>query len=216
MVAAVRNVDHPSSKELLLLPAGNSSRLILVKIDSEALPDPKTAIESLTSMHGITALDLVIANAGISTEYPTVAEADPQVVMKHFSVNVLGPLMLFQAVRPLMLEAKHPIFMAMSSAAGSIGGIELAPVPNAAYGTSKAALNYLTRKIHFENDSICSICMHPGWVQTDMGISAAVKFGIPGGLAEVSVEDSVKGVVSVVRTHASYLTFCAWADVLKD
>ena len=50
----------------------------------------------------------------------------------------------------------------MGSAAGSIGGIESSPVPNAAYGSSKAVLNYLTRKAHFENEGLVIFSIHPG------------------------------------------------------
>ena len=75
---------------------------------------------------------------------------------------------LFRATRPLLLQAaadgKEPKFMTMSSSAGSIGGQDRAPVPNSAYGPSKAALNWITMKIHLENKDLglCAFAMHPG------------------------------------------------------
>lgn len=39
------------------------------------------------------------------------------------------------------------------------------PIPAAAYGASKAAINYITRKIHFENDWLIAFFIHPGCVE---------------------------------------------------
>ena len=50
----------------------------------------------------------------------------------------------------------------MGSAVGSIGGMEKRPAPMFAYGASKAMLNYLIRKIHFENESITAFAIDPG------------------------------------------------------
>jgi norsolorinic acid ketoreductase len=69
-------------------------------------------------------------------------------------------------------------------------------VPNAAYGPSKAALNHIVKKIHVEHEDITAVPMDPGWVQTDMGNIAAGKFGIE--KADITVEESVSGVVKVV------------------
>jgi norsolorinic acid ketoreductase len=38
----------------------------------------------------------------------------------------------------------------------------LRPFPNAAYGTSKAALNYLTRKMHYEHENLIVFPIDPG------------------------------------------------------
>lgn len=78
----------------------------------------------------------------------------------HFEVNTLGPLVLFQATAALLEAAQDRMFFIMSSVAGSIGDIQ--PVPSTAYGTSKAAVNFITRKIHFEHKKITSVALHPG------------------------------------------------------
>jgi norsolorinic acid ketoreductase len=127
----------------------------------------------LKQTYGITALDVVIANAGIANTYPAVHEASAKAMLEHYTVNVIGVVALFRAVRPLLLRAaatatatngRTPKFVTMSSSAGSIGGQERAPVPNAAYGPSKAALNWITMKIHLENRDLglCAFAMHPG------------------------------------------------------
>lgn len=82
---------------------------------------------------------------------------------EHYEVNVVGTLVLFQAVYSLIKatadapessESKStPKFVAISSFGGSIAvGATLPGVGIAAYGASKAALNYLVRRINAENE----------------------------------------------------------------
>jgi NAD(P)-dependent dehydrogenase (short-subunit alcohol dehydrogenase family) len=74
----------------------------------------------------------------------------------NLQVNTLGPLVLFQAVYPLLkATTASPKFIAISSFAGSIGSMSLGmSVKSIAYGTSKAALNFVMRKLHHENDGL--------------------------------------------------------------
>ncbi|KKY35216.1 putative aflatoxin biosynthesis ketoreductase nor-1 [Diaporthe ampelina] len=62
VIAAVRDPNHPTSRDLADLPKGQHSRLVVVKIDSTAEADASKAVEEL-SAQGIGRLDLVIANA---------------------------------------------------------------------------------------------------------------------------------------------------------
>jgi norsolorinic acid ketoreductase len=59
-------------------------------------------------------------------------------MQEHFLVNAIGPVLLFQAVLPLLSKARNPKFVVMSSSAGTIADTEKRPFPNTAY---KAALN---------------------------------------------------------------------------
>ena len=104
-----------------------------------------------------------------------------------FQVNVLGPIVLFQAFRDLLKASSLPRFIAISSGAGSIGMMDMVPMDMSSYGTSKVALNWVVRKIHFENDWLSTSPMLlqlasnfstlatvaypqcPGAVDTDMG-----------------------------------------------
>ncbi len=160
VIAGVRDPNHATSRELLSLPKGSSSRLIVVKIDSASETDAAAAVRQLQSTHNITNLELVIANAGIAQRHSTVADTKPAEFLEHVAVNVGGPVLLFQAVLPLLHKGSK--FVTMSSSAGSIGGIELRPVPNAPYGASKAALNYITRKAHFEHEDLIIFPIDPG------------------------------------------------------
>lgn len=163
VIAAVRDPDHPSSKALHHLDKAASSRLIVVKIDSTSETDPQNAITSLKSSHNISAIDVVIANAGISAIFPTVAQVQPKDMIEHFHVNVIGPALLFQAVLPLMKHSTMtPKFVTLSTSAATITDMEQRDFPNSAYGTSKAALNYITKKIHLENSHIIAFPIDPG------------------------------------------------------
>ena len=120
-------------------------------------------MKELESVHNIKALDIVIANAGISKVYPRVEDAQTADLLEHYHVNVIGNIILFRAVFPLLKRSHQtPKFIAMGSAAGTIGGQEKSPVPNAAYGPSKAALNWVTKKIHLENEDVIAFPIHPG------------------------------------------------------
>ncbi|KAH7208369.1 hypothetical protein BKA60DRAFT_611321 [Fusarium oxysporum] len=167
VVAAVRDPTAESSKALLHVTKGTNSRCILVKIDSASETDAPDAMSTLKRDHGITKLDLVIANAGISKYFGTAEVTPVKEMMDHFKINSVAPLLLFQATWPLLHAAKAPKFVTISSGAGSLGFMENLKVENTAYGSSKAALNFITRRIHFENPDLVAFSINPGWLQTD-------------------------------------------------
>ena len=164
MIAAIRDPNSSSSQGLYSLPTGDQSQLILVKLDSLSETDAKNAVDTLRSKHDISKLDIVMANAGIGKDFSTVVDTTPQEMRDHFEVNVLGPLILFHAVLPLLNAASNPKFMATSSSVGSIG--DAFQYPSLAYGASKAALNYLVMKIHVEHTNITAVALHPGYIPT--------------------------------------------------
>jgi norsolorinic acid ketoreductase len=65
----------------------------------------------------------------------------------HFEANTIGPMLLFQAVLPLLEAAPKPVFVVLPSAFASIGDMDKHQFPNLAYGASKAAANFLVRKV---------------------------------------------------------------------
>lgn len=150
VIAAVRDTFSPTAKALSSVSTGSNSKVIVTKIDSFSPTDAKDAVETLKSRHEISHLDVVIANAGVSKYYATVAETPVQEVRDHFEANTLGPMRLFQAVLPLSEAAPKPKFVVVSTIFASIGDMDKHQFPCLAYGASKAAANYLTRKVHFE------------------------------------------------------------------
>jgi NAD(P)-dependent dehydrogenase (short-subunit alcohol dehydrogenase family) len=85
-------------------------------------------------------------------------------------VNSIAPIILFQAFYPLLKASKStPKFITVTSGAGSVATFVDSPVTMGGYSASKAALNSLTRKIHFENEWLVAFPLDPGPVATEMG-----------------------------------------------
>jgi norsolorinic acid ketoreductase len=150
------------------LAHGSDSKSILVKLDSSNPDDALAAIKSLKSEHGIDKLDVVIANAGISKYFGKATVTPAEEMYDHFTVNSVAPLLLFQATWPLLQLSSHPKFLGISSGAGSLTMVDQLKVENTAYGASKAALNFVTRRIHAENPGLTAFVINPGWLQTDV------------------------------------------------
>jgi norsolorinic acid ketoreductase len=155
-------VEHPSVNEIRKLPVATGSRHIVVKIDSNSLTDAEAAAKQLQSSFGITKLDTVIANAGIGTSWDPVARTPLQEVQNHFHTNAVGPFSLYLAMRSLLLASPKPRFVVVSTVLGSIGDQGNRPIPDVAYGMSKAAVNFFVSKIHHEEPKIIAFPIHPG------------------------------------------------------
>ncbi|KAK3353909.1 hypothetical protein B0T25DRAFT_569092 [Lasiosphaeria hispida] len=136
IIGSVRDKTSPNAQELQGLPTAAGTRLLL---------------------H----VDVVIANAGGSGSRGDVVPlelVDAKAVTDCFTVNTLGPLLLFQAVRPLLQRSgKSPAWVAITSAVGSVGNME-------AFGAHAA---------HSGNKWLVAFVVHPGLVQTESGNKAA-------------------------------------------
>ncbi|KIW24334.1 uncharacterized protein PV07_10055 [Cladophialophora immunda] len=170
VIAANRDPSHPTSQSLNDLPKGEGSRLIIVKVDASSETDAAGAAEELQNSYGIDHLDLVIANAGMSTVWPTVVALAIADLQAHMAANAYGVVALYQATRPLLQKStKEPKFIPIGSKAGCMK--DQPPVPNSAYGPTKAVVNWLTVRIHAEDDWLTTVAVHPGLVDTDLGSS---------------------------------------------
>lgn len=83
-------------------------------------------------------------------------------------VNSIAPLLVTQALLPQVEKSEDKVIVNVSSMMGSIslnttGG-------NYLYGSSKAALNFVTKSMTVDLNSkgIRVVSVHPGWVRTDM------------------------------------------------
>jgi norsolorinic acid ketoreductase len=162
VIAGVRDLESASSKAIKSLPTAHGSQAIVVHIDSLSDNSAKDAVKELKSQHHITKLDVVIANAGISNFYGPAADTPLSEVRNHFEVNTVGVLAVFQATLPLLDAAPMPKFISLSTGLASIGDMDSMPMPVTAYGASKAAVNFITRKIHFEHPNLIAFPISPG------------------------------------------------------
>ncbi|KAJ7644539.1 hypothetical protein FB45DRAFT_975958 [Roridomyces roridus] len=146
-------------------------------------------------------LDVIIANAGISNYYGPLAETPISEFRDHWEINTLGNVILFQAAHALLLASpsKAPRFALISSGGASMGAYF--HMSTVAYGSSKAAANFLVKVMDQEHPALISLAIHPGWVQTDMGNQGA----LANGLAEApeTLEDSVNGILARVDQATS-------------
>ncbi|KAK6952028.1 hypothetical protein Daesc_006554 [Daldinia eschscholtzii] len=203
VIAANRNPRHPTSVALADLPKGQGSRLIVVKVDATVERDAFDAVKTLREAHGIDHLDIVIANAGVSFVWPAVKDVKIDDIRAHVEPNAYGVVTLYQATRPLLQQSqREPIFTPIGSSAGFIG--KQPPIPNAAYGPSKAALHWFTVRINAENDWLNAFVMGPGWVQTELGNTGARGLGMD--QAPLGVDQSCDGMVQMlaVSTKAKH------------
>ncbi|WQF88249.1 Putative short-chain dehydrogenase/reductase SDR, NAD(P)-binding domain superfamily [Colletotrichum destructivum] len=203
IIAGVRDPSNASSKALADLPKGEGSKLIVVKIDSSVESDPAAAVETIQKEHGIAALDVVIANAGIANTGVSVSKVDFKSALDHFAVNSVAPLILFDAAAPLLKASasKNPIFVGISSIIGSNGAAEgVAQVPGLSpYGASKAALNWFVRRLHFEETWLTAVVFHPGLVETDMGSGLSESSGVDlKAFGAITVKQSVDGLMAAI------------------
>jgi NAD(P)-dependent dehydrogenase (short-subunit alcohol dehydrogenase family) len=70
----------------------------------------------------------------------------------NLQVNVTGPIILFQAFYHLLKASAHPKFVPITSVGGSLAVTPQVPLRSTCYCSSKAMLNWVVRKIHFENE----------------------------------------------------------------
>ena len=122
----------------------------------------------LTKEHG--RVDVLVNNAGILVDKSSTSVLDEKEDAFHdtLETNFFGALRVCQAVVPLMQKHRHGRVVNLSSGLGQLDDMGDG---NAAYRTSKAALNALTRMVATATaqDNILVNSMCPGWVRTDMG-----------------------------------------------
>lgn len=170
VVATVRSTSTATS-ELKALLLAEGSKLIVSVLDvsptvAEDIARSASALyKALKDEHSITRVDTLIANAGAGFSFNNTMETSLDSILSHVHTNTLGPTALYQALRPLLLSAIEERgsakFVLISSSLGSIGQME-GNIPCLAYGLSKAGANYLVRKVHFEDEGITALAVHPG------------------------------------------------------
>ena len=122
----------------------------------------------------ITALDVVINNAGCLIP----AAADPAKELGNLKVmmdlHLYGPLRLINTVLPLLQRSPRPAIINMISMAAfaSVAGCE-------AYCTSKAALHTATQGLRLKHPHIQCVGVYPGPTATDMTAGSPVALADP-------------------------------------
>jgi len=154
-----------------------------VKLDVTSVADIEALARHIDSSYGH--LDVIINNAGIMIDgdahkSTSICAADIDAIEQSLRVNTIAPIMLINAMLPLMERVADARIVNISSGMGQLSDMG-GNYPG--YRISKTALNALTRIYAAELDAgkfkINTLC--PGWVRTDMG----------GDNADLSVEEGV-------------------------
>jgi NAD(P)-dependent dehydrogenase (short-subunit alcohol dehydrogenase family) len=130
-------------------------------------------------------IGLLVNNAGVLHSGERFGSLTAANFEDSFRTNALGPLLLTQALAPLLADGARVVNL--SSRLGSIGSTTRFGTPS--YNISKAALNMATALLAraLEERGIVVVAISPGWVRTEMG----------GDGAEVAVGDAVEGILEV-------------------
>ena len=133
-------------------------------------------------------IDLLVNNAGMLARGEQFGELDAAVLQQTLATNTVAPLMLVQALAPLLQRGARPRVLNISSALGSIARADGFHTPT--YRISKAGLNMAgVMMAHALNPlGVGVITASPGWVQTDMGGSGA----------QLTPEESVASLLRLV------------------
>jgi len=189
--------DPQASKELTELAKQNPERFFPVKLVSADRDSNEKAVSYIKEKVG--RLDVVIANAGIASitsfDDPKLLETSEEII----KVNTLGPLLLFQVTKDILLQSKSPKFTVITSGIGSIEYGTTIPFEFAGYGASKAAVNWVTKKIHadYASKGLVAVLLHPGLVVSDMSNSLWDREYIDS-LGGITPEASAKAVLKIV------------------
>lgn len=126
-------------------------------------------------------LDVLINNAGIGYGAPTLQALDAletltmESQMRVMQVNAVGPLLIAQALLPLLRKGEAARIINIASWFASAG--ERTPEYRGSFGyaASKAALAMYSRVLGYAlaPEGILCAAMDPGWAKTDMGGASA-------------------------------------------
>lgn len=160
LAIARRPQGSEALKELAEKFGGQLSLLALNLKDAEAPERIAAAVE------GWNAVDVVINNAGILLQGERLED-----FMESFHVNSVLPYFVSQALAPMLKKSSQPRVIQLTSKMGSIA--DNSSGGHVSYRASKAALNMINKCLAQDNPWLTAVCVHPGWVKTDMGGTAA-------------------------------------------
>ena len=190
VIAAVR--DPSKATELKALQGD----IDIVQISNAVDEDTKKVAQYVKQKYG--KVDYAVANAGCFI-FENVDVAITENIVEQVTVNFVNVYILFRELYPLLKAAGSPKFVGISSGAGSIAGLDQNPFPVAAYGASKAALNFFLKKAALESkkDGITVFPIHPGAVRSSERADKLFEDWGVQSLA-ISLETSVSGMLKVI------------------
>ncbi|HET6905896.1 MAG TPA: SDR family oxidoreductase [Rhodanobacteraceae bacterium] len=130
------------------------------------------ALPEIAAKH-LQRIDLLVNNAGVLVSGERFGNVQAESLMHSFAVNAAAPLLITQALSPLLLRGNKPRVLCVSTQLASIA--QASGFRTLSYAMSKAALNMAVKRLAAElgGRGIVVMAFHPGWVKTDMGGESA-------------------------------------------
>lgn len=188
VVATCRQPGRASA--LNALAGEHPGRLRVLPLD---VADPKSHAELVSEWPLLAGegeqpprIGLLVNNAGVLHAGERFGGIARDNLVHSFVTNAAGPMLLTQALAPLLADGARVVNL--SSRLGSVSETGRFGTPS--YAISKAALNMATAQLAqaLAPRGIVVVAVSPGWVRTDMG----------GEKAEVEPADSVAGLLRQV------------------
>lgn len=157
-----------------------TEELSALKGDIQVIPCDVADLESVKAAGekiDAEAIDIIFNNAGLWLDYTRERLLDDDfsfdTMLPQFTVNAMGPLHIAKVFMPRLLKSQTKRVFNISSEAGSIA--ECKRVCEYGYCMSKAALNMATKILDndFAPSGVKVYAVHPGWMNTTMGIRGA-------------------------------------------
>jgi NAD(P)-dependent dehydrogenase (short-subunit alcohol dehydrogenase family) len=168
--------------------AEDLNKLANVRVCGVSVADGDS-VAALKAEIGDQPIDLLINNAGApGPKEQSALEMDFDGWAEAFAVNTMAPFRMLQTFRENLKAAKGGKIITITS---QMGALDLNWPLMYAYCSSKAAVNKIMRMVSLElaADGTAVALIHPGHVKTDMG----------GPNAEIDVEESASGIMSVIE-----------------
>ncbi|XP_014616944.1 PREDICTED: C-factor [Polistes canadensis] len=196
--ATCRDVNKATELKKL---AERSRNIHIIEIDLVNTNNYEKIVNIVREKVGSGGLNVLFNNAGVSQKFSRIGMVKEENLINNVFINTIAPIMLTKALLPLLkiasknnetennMSINRAAIINMSSILGSItlndqGGFY-------SYRCSKAALNAATKSmsIDLKDDGILVICLHPGWVRTDMG----------GNNAPMDIDTSISNILNVMK-----------------
>ncbi|KAI4484659.1 hypothetical protein M0804_007225 [Polistes exclamans] len=196
--ATCRDVNKATELKKL---AERSRNIHIIEIDLVNTNNYEKIVNTVREKVGSGGLNVLFNNAGVSQKFSRIGMVKEENLINNVFINTIAPIMLAKALLPLLkiasknnetennMSINRAAIINMSSILGSItlndqGGFY-------SYRCSKAALNAATKSmsIDLKDDGILVICLHPGWVRTDMG----------GNNAPMDIDTSISNILNVMK-----------------
>jgi NAD(P)-dependent dehydrogenase (short-subunit alcohol dehydrogenase family) len=163
--------DPAQARELDALAAAHGGQLRVHALDVA----DAAAIAALPAAAAdfLQRIDLLVNNAGVLVSGERFGNVEAEALAQSFAVNASAPLLITQALAPLLALGNKPRVLCITSQLGSIA--QASGFRTISYAMSKAALNMAVKRLAAELSprGIVVLAVHPGWIKTAMGGKSA-------------------------------------------